>query len=95
MIRKAVESDINAIADTYNDLLTYEEKHGSNSNWKLGVYPTIKVPQRKIPTGTMYVLEEYGEICASMILNHFQAEEYLWRKTWKQFKLEIRSIPND
>lgn len=25
MIRKAVESDINAIADTYNDLLTYEE----------------------------------------------------------------------
>ena len=32
MIRKAVESDINAIADTYHDLLTYEEKHGSNSN---------------------------------------------------------------
>lgn len=76
MIRKAVESDINAIADTYNDLLTYEEKHGSNSNWKLGVYPTIKVPQEKIPTGTMYVLEEDGEICASMILSHFQAEEY-------------------
>lgn len=76
MIRKAVESDINAIADTYNDLLTYEEKYGSNSNWKLGVYPTIKVPQEKIPTGTMYVLEEDGEICASMILNHFQAEEY-------------------
>ncbi len=24
----------------------------------------------------MYVLEEEGEICASMILNHFQAEEY-------------------
>ena len=37
MIRKAVESDINAISDTYNELLTYEEKHGSNSNWKLGV----------------------------------------------------------
>ena len=62
MIRKAVESDINAIADTYNELLTYEEKHGSNSNWELGVYPTIKVPQRKIPTGTMYVLEEDEEI---------------------------------
>ncbi len=64
MIRKAVESDINAIADTYNELLTYEEKHGSNTNWKLGVYPTIKVPQEKIPTGTMYVLDEEGEICA-------------------------------
>lgn len=76
MIRKATYSDITAIAATYNELLIYEERNGSNSNWKLGIYPTIAVPESKVPTGTMYVLEEKGEICASMVLNHDQADEY-------------------
>lgn len=76
MIRKAKAADIKAIADTYIALLTYEQQHTSSSNWKLDVYPTIAVPEAKVPTGTMYVLEENGEICASMVLNHDQAEEY-------------------
>ena len=76
MIRKAEMSDIAAIADTYTELLTYEQQNGGHSNWRLGVYPTIAVPEAKVPTGTMYVLEENGEICASMVLNHDQAEEY-------------------
>lgn len=76
MIRKAIYSDIPKIAQTYEDLLRFEEENGSSSNWKLGVYPTIRVPQSRVPEGTMYVLEEDGEICASMILNQEQAEEY-------------------
>lgn len=69
-------TDIAAIADTYTALLTHEQNNGSHSNWKLGVYPTIAVPETTIPSGTMYVLEENGEVCASMVLNHEQAEEY-------------------
>lgn len=76
MIRRAKKEDIAAIAETYRELLTYEQEFGSNSNWKLDVYPTIAVPKSKIPTGTMYVLEENGEVCASMVLNHEQADEY-------------------
>ncbi len=76
MIRVAGEADIAAIADTYTELLVYEQEHGSNSNWKLGVYPTIAVPKRAVPAGTMYVLEEEGEVCGSMILNYAQAKEY-------------------
>ncbi len=76
MIRKAKITDIIAIADTYTALLKHEQQYGSNSNWKLDVYPTIAVPEAKVPTGTMYVLEENGEVCASMVLNHDQAEEY-------------------
>lgn len=76
MIRKAEKADIAAIADTYTRLLTYEQQHNSHSNWKLGVYPTIDVPESKVPTGTMYVLEENDEICASMVLNNDQAPEY-------------------
>lgn len=76
MIRKARAEDIAAIAETYTELLTHEQQYGGHSNWKLGVYPTISVPKAKVPTGTMYVLEEKGAICASMVLNHDQAEEY-------------------
>lgn len=75
-IRLATETDIPTIADTYTALLTYEEENGSNSNWKLNVYPTILVPKEKIPLREMYVLEEDNAICASMVLNKDQAEEY-------------------
>ncbi len=76
MIRKAKMTDIAAIADTYTALLTHEQQYGGHSNWKLDVYPTIAVPEAKVPTGTMYVLEENDEVCASMVLNHDQAKEY-------------------
>lgn len=76
MIRKATENDIEAIGKTYESLLTYEAHNGGFSNWKSGVYPTVAVAEEKVPTGTMYVLEEEGNICASMILNNEQAPEY-------------------
>lgn len=82
MIRQAVIKDAAKIAETYDELLRYEKEKGGCSNWVLGVYPTVKVPESKIPLGTMYVLEEEGEICGSMILNKEQAEVYRQIK-WK------------
>lgn len=82
MIRKAKETDIQAIADTYTSLLTYEAAHKSHSNWKIGIYPTIAVPKANVPMGTMYVFEEKDQICASMIMNRKQAPEYN-EITWK------------
>lgn len=76
MIRKAIESDIPSIAVTYTALLTHEKENGGFSNWKLDVYPTIQVPYAKVPVGEMFVLEEHHSICASMVLNHDQADEY-------------------
>ncbi len=76
MIRKAVNADNGPIAATYDELLRYEQQHENHSNWQLGVYPTAAVPESRIPEGSMYVLEENGEICASMIINHEQADEY-------------------
>lgn len=76
MIRLATTDDIKAIENTYTELLTFEQEHTSNSNWKLGIYPTIKVPKEKVPTKTMFVLEDNHEICASMVLNQDQALEY-------------------
>lgn len=76
LIRKAEIKDIEAIDRTYTELLTYEQEHGTTTNWELGVYPTAAVPMAKIPEGTMFVLEDDGEICASMVLNQEQAQEY-------------------
>lgn len=76
MIRKATNIDTEEIARTYEELLHYEERNGSNSNWQLGIYPTIQIPLSTISKGTMYVLEEQGEICASMVLNKEQPIEY-------------------
>lgn len=90
MIRRAEEKDIENIARTYTELLQYEEANGSHSNWKLNVYPTIAVPRSKVPTGTMYVLEENGEICASMVLNQEQAPEYA-AVPW-QYAAESRQV---
>lgn len=76
MIRKAEQRDIDAVEDGYAQLLTYEQTHGTQSNWALGIYPTRQVAQDSLEAGTLYVLEDGGEICASMILNHVQPEEY-------------------
>lgn len=81
-IRRADQDDIPAIADTYKRLLIYEREHGTHSNWKPDVYPTVDVPEKAVPEGTMYVLTDDWEICASMILDHNQAPEYaeiVWR----------------
>lgn len=76
MIRRAMETDLDAVAAAYEELLAYEAEHGSSSNWIPGVYPTRAVAERSYAAQTLYVMEEQGTICASMILNQFQADYY-------------------
>lgn len=76
MIRLAAEKDINAVEQTYRELLTYELEHGSSSNWALDVYPTKKTAEKAMKERTLYVLTIGEEICASIILNQIQPEEY-------------------
>lgn len=76
MIKKATKNDIDAVAECYRELLEYEEKNGSNSNWVKNLYPTRSVAEEAEGEGTLYVVEEEGKICGSVILNHFQPEGY-------------------
>ena len=75
-IRKATEEDISAIDGTYTRLMEYEAEHENYTNWKIGVYPTVHDAEKAVSEGTMFILEEGGELCASMILNKNQAEHY-------------------
>lgn len=76
MIRKATEQDLDWIEASYTELLMREADHGSNTNWQLGVYPTRETARAGLADQTLYVLEEVGELCASVILNQVQAEVY-------------------
>lgn len=76
MIRKAIESDIDEIEKSYIELLRYEKKYRSNFNWILDVYLTRKVAVNSFNESTLYVLDDNDEVCASMILNQIQLEEY-------------------
>jgi ribosomal protein S18 acetylase RimI-like enzyme len=76
IIRKASVSDVDAVAKSYTELLKYEQVHGTTTNWVLDLYPTKAVAVGACEKDTLYVLVENDEICASMILNHYQSEEY-------------------
>lgn len=76
VIRRGMERDIDAVERHYEELLTFEEKQGSRTNWQRGVYPTRSVAEKGVENGTLYVMEENGEICASMILDQTQLEAY-------------------
>lgn len=76
MIRKATAKDIDQTENSYLELLTYEQEHVAYTVWKMGVYPTRETAEKSLAAGSLYVMEQDGEICASMILNQEQPEEY-------------------
>lgn len=76
MIRKAASPDIDQIEKSYMELLEYEQHHTAYTVWKAGVYPTRETAKKSCQDGSLYVLEQNGEICASIILNQLQPKEY-------------------
>ena len=76
-IRHSLAKDIDAVNNTYTELLLHEQQTGkSTTNWVLNVYPTRSTAEKAHLTNTLIVLEEAGEIRASMVLNQYQADVY-------------------
>lgn len=76
MIRKATAQDIDQVQEVYLELLQYEQEHGAYTVWKAGVYPTKETAEESFLNGNLYVMERDGKICASIIINQIQPEEY-------------------
>lgn len=76
MIRKATIGDISAVAQSYQELFRCEAAHGSTTNWVEGLYPTKGTAEQAFAENTLYVLEEAGTVCGSMVLNQIQPSEY-------------------
>lgn len=76
MIRKAVESDIQAVATIYDEIHTEEEAGRMTIGWKRAVYPTYETAKMAWKKGELYVEEEGGQIVASARINQEQDREY-------------------
>jgi GNAT superfamily N-acetyltransferase len=82
MIRKAVPTDIALVTAGYYEHFAHEEENGAFTIWKRGVYPTAETAWKAQAAGTLYVMEEAGEILASVIVDRSQPAEYAdvpWR----------------
>ncbi|MDO4287009.1 MAG: GNAT family N-acetyltransferase [Eubacteriales bacterium] len=76
MVREAMSADIDGVEKNYIELLNYEKEHDAFTVWQLGVYPTKETAEEALSNGNLYVIEQTDGICASMILNRIQPEEY-------------------
>ena len=77
MIRLANPSDLDAIAEIYEEILAAEDARPvSYTNWQRGKYPTIDTARQALEAGTFYVGEEDGILWGVVNLNSIQLPEY-------------------
>ena len=69
MIRQAEQRDIDGVELSYVTLILNDKKTGPYTVFEIGVYPTRATAQKALEEGALYVLEQDGEICASIIMN--------------------------
>ena len=76
MIRKAVPSDLSQVEQCFTELLEHQQTHTAYTSWRLNVYPTRATAEKALATGSLYVMEQDGEIAASMIASPNQPEKF-------------------
>lgn len=75
IIRQAKDTDIDAIAEIYDEIITAEEKGLLSTGWLRGIYPTRKTAKEAVLRGDMFVLED-GKVVASGVINQIQVDVY-------------------
>lgn len=76
MIRRAASDDINQVEKCIVELLEYEQEHGAYTSWKRNIYPTRKTAENSLAEGSLYVMEQNGEICACIIASQNQPPKF-------------------
>lgn len=77
MIRKAIEADLPSVARIYEEILDQEEETGVTcTNWQRGKYPTQEHARQALEAGTLFVMEENGDLFGCVNLNGVQLPEY-------------------
>lgn len=75
-IRKAKESDLDAVARIYEQIHDAEEAGTLRTSWVRGVYPTRATAETALARGDLFVLEEDGKVLAAARINREQMEVY-------------------
>ena len=82
MIRKALETEIPAVAAIYDKLHTEEEAGRVTIGWIRGVYPTEDTARMALNRGDLFVQEDGGKIVGAAIINQTQVGAY-YGGPWK------------
>jgi len=80
--RKAVATDLPAVAEIYADILTEQEEGRTFVGWARGVYPTEETAKLALERGDLFVQEVDGAITGAAIINQKQVDVYegaAWR----------------
>ena len=75
-IRKATQSDIDAVKKLYDAIHTAEENGKQTIGWIRGIYPVRKTAEMALERDDLFVLEDAGEIRGTGILNKIQVDSY-------------------
>ena len=82
MIRKALETEIPAVAAIYDKLHTEEEAGRVTIGWIRGVYPTEDTARMALNRGDLFVQEDGGKVVGAAIINQTQVDAY-YGGPWK------------
>ena len=80
-IEPGKSSDINAVAQLYDDVNDHLEQTTNYPGWAKGFYPTKADAEGCIGDGSLFILKADGEIAGSVVLNRSQWEAYS-QVTW-------------
>ncbi len=75
-IRPAAAADLDAVAEIYDAIHTEEESGHAEIGWVRGVYPTRATAEASLQVGSLYVLEDEGQIFAAAKIDHEQVDRY-------------------
>ena len=77
MFRPGKPSDLDVIAEIYEEILAAEDARPvSYTNWQRGKYPTRDTARAALEAGTLWVAQEDEVICGCVNLNGEQLPEY-------------------
>lgn len=82
MIRKAVDSDLDAVVTIYNEILQLQEDGAITVGWIRGVYPTRATAEDALRRNDLFVMEKDGVILGSAIINKLQVDVYA-KANWR------------
>jgi len=82
IIEKGIKSDIDQLAQLYDDLNDFLESGINYPGWIKGIYPTREDAVNGVANGTLYAAKSAGKIVGSIILNHEPEPAYSKAK-WK------------
>ena len=75
-IRKAAESDINAVEIIYQNVHAAEAKGITHTGWQKDVYPLRTTAEAALRRSDLYVMTDGGDTVATAIINRIQVDVY-------------------